>query len=121
MTYPCLGVKEGFHEGQTFRLRSEERELDVTRPGQCKQSTSGEENSMCKGPEVAGSWVCEILQVTREGCRGEGGGAWTVGPGPAHQRSCPLAFFFFFFLMNLFIYLFIFGCIGSSLLHTGFL
>ena len=27
----------------------------------------------------------------------------------------------FFFLINLFIYLFIFDCIGSSLLHTGFL
>ena len=28
---------------------------------------------------------------------------------------------FFFFFINLFIYLFIFGCIGSSLLCTGFL
>ena len=26
---------------------------------------------------------------------------------------------FFFFLINLFIYLFIFGCVGSSLLHVG--
>ena len=30
-----------------------------------------------------------------------------------------LFFFFFFFLINLFI--FIFGCVGSSLLRTGFL
>ena len=29
--------------------------------------------------------------------------------------------FIFFFLINLFIYLFIFGCIGSSLLRAGFL
>ena len=28
---------------------------------------------------------------------------------------------FFFFLINLFIYLFIFGCVGSSLLRVGFL
>ena len=27
---------------------------------------------------------------------------------------------FFFFLINVFIYLFIFGCIGSSLLRAGF-
>ena len=29
--------------------------------------------------------------------------------------------FFFFFFLNKFIYLFIFGCVGSSLLCTGFL
>ena len=29
--------------------------------------------------------------------------------------------FGFFFYINLFIYLFIFGCIGSSLLYAGFL
>ena len=28
---------------------------------------------------------------------------------------------FFFFLINLFIYLFIFGCVGSSFLYEGFL
>ena len=33
----------------------------------------------------------------------------------------PNSLYLFFFLINLFIYLFIFGCVGSSLLCTGFL
>ena len=36
----------------------------------------------------------------------------------ASEVISPQAFFFF---LNKFIYLFIFGCIGSSLLHAGFL
>ena len=36
------------------------------------------------------------------------------------MKFFPLAFFFFY-IIYLFIYLFIFGCVGSSLLHMGFL
>ena len=33
------------------------------------------------------------------------------------QLLCPLSFLFFYFLINLFIHLFIFGCVGSPLLR----
>ena len=58
--------------------------------------------------------------------RGEGGG-------PNGQRKnlclnfsclalkCEFLFILFFKFIDLFIYLFIFGCFGSSLLHVGFL
>ena len=37
------------------------------------------------------------------------------------NRQPGLHFFLFFFFLNKFIYLFIFGCVGSSLLCAGFL
>ena len=41
---------------------------------------------------------------------------------PWEVKGRLLSFFFFFFLINLFIlFIFSFGCIGSSLLHAGFL
>ena len=57
--------------------------------------------------------------------------ASVVWPLPASPAQTPVdlqatvssgqAFVLFFFFINLFIYLSIFGCVGSSLLHTGFL
>ena len=40
-----------------------------------------------------------------------------VGGGWVEEVSCS----FYFIFMNLFIYLFIFGCVGSLLLRMGFL
>ena len=44
-------------------------------------------------------------------------GEWSL----THWTAREVPRLFFFKIIYLFIYLFIFGCVGSSLLHTGFL
>ena len=47
-------------------------------------------------------------------------GRW-MGDSDSHLLGWSSYSFFFFFLINLFFYLFIFGCVGSSFLCEGFL
>ena len=48
---------------------------------------------------------------------------WVIGGGGVGgaKVSQPFSFSLFFFFLNKFIYLFIFGCVGSSFLCEGFL
>ena len=73
----------------------------------CCHDFSGEE---FKGREAEDFWLEEVESCIKR----KSPGAWMSG---AQLNSTP-----FFFLINLFYFIyFIFGCIGSSLLHVGFL
>ena len=43
---------------------------------------------------------------------------WQADSYPLHHQGSPIYIYIFF--LNLFIYLLIYGCVGSSLLHVGF-
>ena len=70
----------------------------------------------------------ELLPLSLQNCPEPNLYLGKTGNGIAAAENCPLAVYlllhvdFLFYFINLFIYLFfIFGCVGSSLLCTGFL